>query len=193
VQGNPFGFQKAKLEKAGAGWKYSEEVSLGPMGGQKTDVTFDSDLTPGAVSQSGSQMGQATKIEVSYAGGRAKGSATTPSQTGPKTVQVDAEVSKGTIDDNMLAAILPAFRWAAGAKFSVPVFQSGKGTSTVVTLTVAGEESVTVPAGTFPAWKVEVAGIEAPVIFYIEKAAPNRLVKIAIVGAPVEMRLAGQR
>jgi zinc protease len=190
VQGNPFGFQKARLEKSGAGWKYSEEVSLGPMGGQKTDVTFDADLTPGTVSQNGTQMGQATKIEVSYAGGRAKGSATTPSQTGPKTVQVDAEVAKGTIDDNMLAAILPTFRWAAGAKFSVPVFQSGKGTSTVVTLTVAGEETVAVPVGSIPAWKVEVAGTEAPVVFYIEKAAPNRLVKIAIVGAPVEMRLA---
>jgi predicted Zn-dependent peptidase len=190
VQGNPFGFQRGKLEKSGAGWKYTEDTQLGPIMNQHTEVTFDGDLTPGSVTQSGQQQGQQAKIDVSYAGGRAKGSATTPSQTGPKTVQVDAEVAKGMIDDNMVQALLPTFKWAAGAKFSVSAFQSGKGTPLPLTLTVSGEESVTVPAGTFATWKVDMTGADAPVTFYVEKAAPNRVVKIAIVGAPIEMRLA---
>jgi predicted Zn-dependent peptidase len=192
-QGNPLGYQVNRLEKSGAGWKYTEQLSLGPIGGQKTEVTFDGDLTPGSVSQSGQQMGQQAKIDVSYVGGRAKGSATTPGQTGAKTIQVDAEVPKGMIDDNMLQTLLPTFKWAAGAKFSVGVFQSGKGAPVTLTLAVEGEESVTVPAGTFAAWKVAMTGAEQPVTFYVEKAAPNRVVKIAIVGAPIEMRLASPR
>jgi zinc protease len=190
VQGNPFGFQRGKLEKSGSGWKYTEDTNLGPIMSQHTEVTFDGDLTPGRVTQTGQQQGQQAKIEVSYAGGRAKGSATTPAPTGPKTVQVDAELVKGMIDDNMVQVLLPTFRWAAGAKFTVSVFQSGKGEPSSLTLTVSGEESVTVPAGTFAAWKVDMTGGEAPVTFHVEKAAPHRLVKIAIVGAPIEMRLA---
>ena len=46
-----------------------------------------------------------------------------------------------------------------------------------------------VPAGTFAAWKVDMTGGDGVVSFWIEKAAPSRLVKIAIVGAPVEIKL----
>ena len=73
------------------------------------------------------------------------------------------------------------------AKFSVGVFQSGKGAPVTVTLAVEGEESVTVPAGTFATWKISMSGSEQAVTFYLEKAAPNRVVKIALAGAPVEI------
>ena len=190
VQGNPFGFQRGRLEKDGAGWKYSEDTNLGPIVQQHTEVRFGSDLVPGSVVQGGKSQGLDTKIDVSYAGGRAKGSATTPQQAGgTKTVQVDAEVPKGAIDDNMITPLLAAFRWAAGAKFTVSVFQSGKGTVLPATLTVSGEETVQVPAGTIDAWKVDLTGGEQALTFWVEKAAPYRTVKIAIVGAPVELRL----
>ena len=144
----------------------------------------------GVVKQTGKSQGKDTKIDVSYAGGRAKGSATTPQADGSlKTVQVDAKVPTGAIDDNVLSALLPTFKWAAGAKFTVPVFQSGKGALTPITLTVSGEETADVPAGKIAAWKVDLTGLDAPVTFWIEKAGPNRLVKIGIVGAPIEIRL----
>ena len=69
----------------------------------------------------------------------------------------------------------------------VTVFQSGKGTTITMTLSVIGEEEVKVPAGTFATWKVEMAGGEQPSTLYVEKAAPHRLVKLAIAGAPVEL------
>jgi len=190
VQGNAFGFQRGKLEKAGNGWKYTEDTQLGPVVQQHTEVTFGNDLAPTAVSQSGKAQGLDTKIDLSYSGGRAKGSATTPQPTGgTKTIQVDAEVPTGVIDDNMITPLLAAFRWAAGAKFTVPVFQSGKGSILPATLAVTGEETVQVPAGSFAAWKVDMTGGEQSLTFWVEKAAPYRLVKIAIVGAPVELRL----
>lgn len=190
VQGNPFGYQRGALTRDGAGWKYAEDVLLGPIVQQHTDVTFGADMAPIAVTQTGKTQGQDSRIDVTYAGGRAKGSATTPQQGGPKTIQVDAEVAPGTIDDNMLTPLLAAFRWSADAKFNVQVFRSGKGSAVPVTLAVSGTETVTVPAGTFDAWKVDMTGSEQPVTFWVEKAAPHRLVKIAIVGAPIEMRLA---
>lgn len=189
VQGNPFGFQRGVLEKTAAGWKYVEEVNLGPIVQQRTEVNFGADLAPKSVAQSGKTQGQDAKIEVSYAAGRAKGSATTPGPTGPSTIQVDGEVAAGMIDDNMLAPLLPTFAWSAGAKHAVSVFQSGKGAPMTMTLTVSAEESVTVPAGTFAAWKVDATGAEQPLTFWIEKAAPHRVVKIGMVGAPVEFRL----
>ncbi|MBM4195067.1 MAG: hypothetical protein FJ202_11920 [Gemmatimonadetes bacterium] len=189
VQGNAFGFQRGVLERSGDGWKYTDDTQLGPIIQQHTEVTFGADLAMRQVVQSGKAQGMEMKIDVAYGGGRAKGSATTPQPTGGvKTIQVDAELPAGAVDDNAVAALLPAFKWAAGAKFPVTVFQSGKGAPTTVTLSVTGEESVTVPAGTFAAWKIDMAGSEQPVQFWVEKAAPYRLLKIALVGQPVEMR-----
>lgn len=190
VQGNPFGYQRSTLERAGDAWRYVEEVQLGPVMQQRTEVSFGADLSMRAVSQSGRAQGMEMKIDVAYAGGRAKGSATTPQPTGGvKTIDVDAEMPAGAVDDNALTALLPAFNWAPGAKFTLPVFQSGKGAAGSVTLSVAGEETATVPAGAIPAWKVELSGVDQPVVFWVEKAAPHRLVKVAIVGAPFEFRL----
>ncbi len=190
VQGNVFGFLRSRLERAGAGWKYIEDTQLGPIMQQHTEVSFGADLAMTAVTQSGKAQGMDTKIDVSYAVGRAKGSATTPQPTGgTKTIQVDAEMPPGAIDDKLLASLLPAFRWAAGAKFPVALFSSGKGSLTPAMLSVSGEESVTVPAGIILAWKIDLTGSDQPVTFWVEKSAPHRLVKFASVGAPVEMRL----
>ncbi|MEA3245317.1 MAG: DUF3108 domain-containing protein, partial [Gemmatimonadota bacterium] len=190
LQGNAFGYQRGTLEKTATGWKYAEDAVLGPIIQQHTEVTFSADFSPVAVTQSGKTQGQETKIDVRYAGGRAEGSATTPSPTGPKTVQVDAEVAPGTIDDNMLSALLPGFRWSARAKYTVQVFQSGKGSAIPVTLAVDGEEVADVPAGKIPSWKVTMTGGEQAVTFWVEKAAPYRVVKMGPAGVPIEMRLA---
>ncbi len=190
VQGNAFGYQVKSLEKAGTGFRYTEKSVLGPLGTQTTTVTLAADGTTQAVAQTGQMQGQATKIDLAYAGGRVKGSATTPSATGPKSITVDTTVAAGTIDDNALAAIMPSLAWAPGAKFTMNVFQSGKGTPVVMTLTVAGTESVTVPAGTFPAYRAEMTGGERAVTFYVGTAAPHRVLRTTLAGVPVEFVLA---
>jgi len=103
---------------------------------------------------------------------------------------VDTTVAPGTLDDNAIQALLPALPWTAGARWTAPVFASGLGTSLTMTLAVAGEESVTVPAGTFQVFRAELTGGPQPVTFYVTKAAPFRLVKVAIAGTPIEMQLA---
>jgi hypothetical protein len=67
------------------------------------------------------------------------------------------------------------------------VFASGQGTLQTHTFTVTGAESVTVPAGTAPAWRIEGTGGQVPVTYWVEQAAPHRLLKLAPAGTPLEL------
>ena len=87
---------------------------------------------------------------------------------------------------NLITVLLPVFAWAPGATFTVPVFLSGKGEVNSLTLSVAATESITVPAGTFEVYRVEIVGGSAPVAMYVTTTAPHRLVKVAPAGAPLE-------
>jgi zinc protease len=189
VQGNALGYQKSSLVKAEGGWLYTEDSQIAGVISQHTEVRFTEALEMRSVAQNGKQAGKETKINVTYAGGRAKGSASTPQPPAGeiKTVAVDAEVPAGAVDDNIITALFPGLKFAAGAKIPVTVFQSGKGAAVTLTMTVAGEEEVKVPAGSFTVWKVEMSGGEQPGTFYVEKAAPHRLIKLGIAGTPVEL------
>lgn len=188
VQGNPFGFQRSSLVKRDGGWVYTEDVQIASLVQQNTEVHLNANFEVTSTKQTGKQQGQDSKIDVTYVGGRAKGSSTTPAPTGPKTIAIDTELPKGTLEDNQLTMMFPAMKFAAGAKITVPVFQSGKGTVAPFTLTVTGSESVKVPAGTFDAWKVELSGGEQPTTMWLEKGT-NRVVKIALAGTPIELQL----
>jgi zinc protease len=190
VQGNPLGFMRTTLEKTPQGFRYVERTVIGPVLDQTSELTFSSSGVMQAVKQTGKVQGMDTKIDVAYADGRVKGSATAPGAQGIRTIAVDTTVPAGVIDDNALSALTPAMRWAPGAKFTLNVFNSGQGTLVPQTYTVAGTESVTVPAGTFQAYRVEVTGGQAPVTMFVTTAAPHRLVKLRPAGAPIELVLA---
>jgi hypothetical protein len=142
------------------------------------------------VKQTGSVQGQQTSIDATYGGGRVKGSATTPTPSGIKTVSYDTTVVAGTIDDNATLTVLPSLPWSKTANFSLPVFGSGQGMQRTVSYKVTGTQSVTVPAGTFDAYVVETTGGPVPVTLYITIAQPYRVVKLAPNGAPMEIVLA---
>jgi zinc protease len=189
VQGNPFGYRREGLEPSGDGWKFTEDVQIPAAGFQSsTELTFTSDLTAQNLTVSGSVQGQPRKAEAAFTATHVKGTATTPSQAGPKTVSFDTTIAAGTVDDNLIFAVLPAIKWADGAKITVNTFQTDKGVSRPVTMAVGGKESITVPAGTFDVWKVDVS-LDQPAVFYVSTAAPHRLVKFTVVGAPIEFLL----
>jgi len=191
VQGNAAGSSVYALETRSGGWTVRETTGImGGMIAQTTVLNTDASLAPATLAQTMTMQGQAMKTDVTFAEGRAKGSATTPTQTGPQTKPIDVAVPAGTIDSDALQSVLPLFRWAADAKFTLNVFSSGKGTVEPFTLTVVGSEAVTVPAGKFETWKVEQKGGEAPATLFISKDAAHRVVKIAPVGQPIELLLA---
>ena len=189
VQGNVFGGQSAKAVVDGDSIVYSESTVIGPFQQQST-VVLNGDLSMRRTDQTGLVQGQRTEVHLVYAGGRVKGTSQSPQPgAAPKTITVDTTVADGTIDDNALAVLLPALPLAQGKTFNLNVFSSGEGTSKVVSVKVTAMESVVVPGGTFPAYRLELSGMQLPIVMHITQQAPRRLVRVAPTGAPLVFEL----
>jgi len=190
VQGIPLGGQRITIERTDSGFRYHEHMSVAGFVSQQTDVAIDATGRTTAVKQSGEQQGQPTSIEVRYGNGRATGSAATiDPATGPKTVAVDTTVSDAAIDDNALYAFLPTLPWRTGARWTFPVFNAAQASESTRTLAVTATESVTVPAGTFEAYRADLTGGEAPFTIWVSASAPHRILKVALAGQPIEFVL----
>lgn len=187
VQGQTFGYQAAALERDGEGWVYRERSQLATVISQASEVRFGADLAMRGTRQTGKFQGQDIRITVTYAGGKASGDGVTPGPQGLQPVKyADVEVPAGTVDDNLVQALLPYFAWAPGATVTISVLQSGKGVVVPYTYKVVGEETITVPMGTVETYKVSFTGGEAPGNFWIEKAPAHRVIKFGPAAQPVE-------
>lgn len=187
VQGRPLGTMATHWGVTADSIVYTEATQIG--GGvvqQNTTVRFNpADLRVTTVDQTGSQNGQPAETHLIYSGGRVKGRSVTPQQSGPsKTTDIDTALVAGTYDDNALNTIIPALPLAAGQTFNVSVFESGQNRSTVMQIKVSDGGAVTVPAGTFQTFRLEIAGGQVPIIMSVAKDTPRRIVKIEFVGAP---------
>jgi zinc protease len=187
IQGRPLGAMTAHLEAGADSIVYTEQTQIG--GGavqQNTTVRFNpSDLSVIQVDQTGSQGGQAVETHLAYTGGRVKGRSVTPQQSGtPKATDIDTALVAGTYDDNALSTIVTALPLAAGQTFNVSVFESGQNRTTVMQIKVTEGGAVTVPAGTFQTFRLDVAGGQVPIVMSVAKDTPRRIVKIELVGAP---------
>jgi len=189
VQGSVLGFQRTVVERTELGFRITDDVQIGTIMNQRTEVELAADGSLRSTMQTGRVRGQDTRIDIVYANGRAKGRSTTPTMAGAHTITIDTTVSADAIDDNLITVVLPAMSWNATASFTLPVFQSGKGEEHALTLAVRSTETVTVPAGTFEVYRIEVAGGPAPVAMFVTTARPHRLVKVSPPGAPLEFVL----
>ena len=191
LQGNPFGAQVTNIRVRGDTIVFTEATNLGTFVQQLTTVELSAtDLATRRSDQAGTVQNQQTKIHLVYANGRVKGSAIVPQASGtPKTVAVDTTVPAGAIDDNALSLAVQALPLAEGKSFSLNVFSSGEGVTKVATIKVTGVENVTVPAGTFSAYRLEISGMQLPVVMHVSTESPRRLLRIAPVGAPLVFEL----
>lgn len=190
VQGNPFGTQTTKLEVTADSIVFTESTTLGTFVQQLTTVVLNADLSMRRSDQTGTVQGQRSETHLTYAGDRVKGTAVSPQPSGtPKSMTFDTTVVVGTIDDNALGLLLPALPLAPGKSFNLNVFSSGEGATKVVTIKVAAVENITVPAGTFPAYRLELSGMQLPVVMHVSTASPRRLLRVAPTGAPLVFQL----
>ena len=190
VQGNPLGHQTTSLKKTATGFSYRTSMVLGAMMQRVVETTFGADLVPRSTKGGGKMQGKDVSVDVTYANGRAKGTAVAPGPTGMKSVAVDTTIAPGVLDDEMVLALVPGLRWAPNAKFTVGAFDASEGATRQISLSVAATESVTVPAGTFPVYRVELTGQSQPMTLFVTTAAPYRIVKMTLAGTPVEFVLA---
>lgn len=191
IQGNPLGYSVDAAERTGDGWTFRGNATIaGGLVKQTTTLTTDPRLAPRKLTQAGTVQGQAVSADITFANGRASGTATRPSPQGAQPVTVDAPVPVGAVDENGLLAVVAALPWAAGTTHTVNAFSGTHNAVTPRTLTVAGTESVTVPAGTFQTFRVDQTGGEAPTSYFVTTAAPYRVVRILTQGGQLELVLA---
>ena len=187
VQGAQLGFSAFGVEVVGNGRRLTEHSSIAGLVEQTTTIEIGPDGAVRSVRQAGKNQGEPTSIELEYAGGRVRGTATTVGADGPKTVQIDTTVAAGTLDDNAVQGLLPALPWAPGARWTFPVFSGGQNESKLTTLAVAATETVTLPSGPVEAYRVEWTDGWQPATFWITTAEPHRVVRLAVANAPVEI------
>lgn len=189
LNGNVLGWQRGLLDKTADGYRYTEDTHIGGFVDQVTTLELDASARMKSVKQTGKVQGRDASVDVVYAGGRAKGTASTPDQqTGQiKKVTLDTVVVEGTLDDNAVQAILPALQWKPGAKWTMNVLSAGQGEIKPWTLAVAGTETVTIGGKPVEAYRTELSGAPQTLTFWVSTAAPHVLLKIAIAGVPVEI------
>ncbi|HYJ78349.1 MAG TPA: DUF3108 domain-containing protein [Longimicrobiaceae bacterium] len=186
IGGNAAGTQTVALARDGDAWARTVTLQMGPV--RQTIVTkFGADFAPISYTEraEGPVPGDAT-IEVT--GGRYRGQAHLPPQMGGDRTY-DAEASAGSRLDGTDEAILAAAQLAQGQTLTIPLFNTITGAIDSVTYTVQALEPVTVPAGTFPAFRVEVAGKAVPLMMWLRQEAPHVPLRYQLVGQPVEVVL----
>jgi len=189
LQGREVGHQRSTFEPAGTGWRYAESTVMTGRVEQTTVVELGSDGTMRRVEQRGTGRGLPMATDLAYADGRVRGKASNPAADGTvKAIDIDSAVGP-VVDDNALQALLPALPLAEGATWSATMFSSGQNRLVPITLTVAAREAVEVPAGRFDTWRVEVSGTQAPLAFSVTATAPRRVVRVQVIGAPLEFVL----
>jgi zinc protease len=194
VQGNAMGQASQAVERATDGGRQvlrvTSSMSIGSFVQQSDTITMDAaSFAPIRVRQAGSQGGQAGSLNLDYEGMHVKGHAHTPQRGGVRDADVDTTLAEGTLDENQMDALLLALPLASGGRWTLGAYSGGEGVVRMLTASVSGEETVTVPAGTFACWKVEVTGGQVPINFYISKAAPYLIAKYELVGPPVAFEL----
>lgn len=188
LAGNPIGWQRGVLEKTPGGFVYTEDTRIAGFVEQTTTLEMDPSGAMKRVRQTGQVQGRAASVDVSYGGGRAKGSGTAPDpQTGQlKVIAIDTTIPPGTIDDNAVQALLPALKWEPGASWTVNVLSASQGEVKPWTLAVTGTDSVKVGPRTLAAYRALLTGAPAPLTFWVSSAPPYRMLKIAVAGQPLE-------
>lgn len=186
VQGKPFGsytLSVAKGDSAGS-WEVHENLASN-MGTQTGTYVFRGDLSP----ISSAEKGGPASSDLHYARGHVSGTATLPTSQGQMQQQsIDQALPEGTLDGSMAAPVTLSSPLAEDFSFQAPIFAVGQGIQQLI-VKVTGVDSVTVPAGSYAVYKVEVGSGAQKLLLYVTRDAPHVLVKEEFEGRPVTLEL----
>lgn len=136
------------------------------------------------------QGGQRAETRLTYEGTHVSGTAQQPSPQGLQTTEVDTTLAPGTLDQEATHLLTTALPLEEGASFTLNTFNAARGAVEPVTIKVAGAQEVTVPAGTFPAYRIDIQSGAQGFVYYVTRATPRRVLKIELPGQPVTFELA---
>jgi hypothetical protein len=191
LEGKVVGFAVASVQPAGDSVVYAERSSLGGTFEQQTTVVFAAtDAAARRLDQVMTRQGAKAEAHLTYGAGRVRGTSFGPRPDG--TVQqftIDTAIAPGTVDENVAPFVAAALALAPGQTVRLAVFTPSEIANKVLTFKVGPLQSVTVPAGTFQAYHVDVTGAKFPFVLYVSVAAPHRVVKQEFVGQPFVIEL----
>ena len=187
LQGNEVGTMKRELVADTTGGKamaFRGTITLGPQ-------TIDQEVVfgvPGFDARSArmsmDMAGQKASMDARIRDGRLIGTVVLPTGNQP----VNREVPTGTLVADMVEMAVWIADLSVGKEIRVPVARLETGGVETQVMRVGAIEDVTVPAGTFKAYRVEIAGSE-PQTVWARVDAPHVLLKLAPAGQPLTLEL----
>jgi hypothetical protein len=179
VNGQPMGAAVFVVERLPRGFRVTESTRIGTFVEQTTEILLDAEQRVLSVVQAGKMRGQEARIELRYDKGRVNGRAQIPGPQGPISHNIDSVVPADVVDDNLMQGVIAALPWSADASYSLPVFSAGKNALSQLKLSVV--------EATADAYKVRMGDNDGIVHVYVSRSSPQRILRIAPVGSPMEM------
>ena len=194
IQGRPLGEAATTVVRDSEGGRAVLRVTavtaIGAFAQTADTLTIDAaTFAPIRVREGGTVGGKPESLTLDYDGVHVKGHAHTPQRDSVRDVDVDTTLAPGTLDDNEVTPLLAALPLAAGGRWTLVAYSGSDGAVRAMTVRVAGDTTVTVPAGTFACWKVETSGGQVPANYYVTRDAPYLVAKYELVGPPVAFEL----
>jgi hypothetical protein len=171
------------LEPAGEGWRFASRIEAGP---QRLEQEVVVDWALGL--RSSESVLAAPNGGIRVAAERSADRILGTIEAGGVTTSVDLAAPAGVTLSDGLELALWASQLTVGHEIRLPVADLQAGTITEVVLRVEEETEITVPAGTFPVFRVSVNGRD-PQNFYVRSEAPHLPIRMESVSRPVALEL----
>jgi zinc protease len=191
LQSNPMGAADYRLERDGDNWVSTQTMST-PMASQESRLRFSAaDLAPHSLTQDLAQGPMNVQANLEIEDGMLRGNVDLPPQMGGAR-EVDEALATGTLLAGMEEFALAVADLEEGARISIPVYDVVQGSRTILEARVRGREEVTVGAGTFDTWRVELSGGQIPMVLFLTVESPHILVRQEFAGQPVRLDLSAR-
>lgn len=189
-QGNPIGELTTQVTRESVDGR--DVVRSKTAGGAMTmtmeqEVVFEAATFTGIESHASQKMGtQGVDIDLRLEDGVLTGTVVGMSEE-PR--EISAQVVDGTLLPGMDDYVLWLADFDANTEIDMPAFSAQSGNPYTLKMTVAGDTTVTVPAGEFDAYRVEVNSAQGSATVYARKTAPHIVLRQEPAGQPIVIEL----
>jgi hypothetical protein len=174
------GWLSEHFEALANGYRLTEAFGIGPLTLRTATVFFDLDLAVDSVR--GTVRGaRFADFAVTYVRRRVTGWYAAGDTEDTPRFGIEGVRPESAFDVHALKALLPRLPWAVGLKRTLFEFDPTNASTQTWMLTVLDEERVTVPAGTFDAFRAELADPAELEYVWYTRDMPHRCVKVVNV------------
>jgi hypothetical protein len=179
------GDMNVTLQKQGK--DFTSAQSITGMIQLNEEMKFGADFEPLSYKFSMAAGPQQSKADIAFANGVATGKVE-GGKDGNKDINVP--LVKGAILKSSIDVLISTLPLETGKSFKFPVIDAQSGSLENVTIEVAGEEDLMVPAGQYSTYKVKVKSGDGEQMMYFRKQSPHVLVKqeVPAQGLNIELK-----